>query len=288
MLYMDLLKCKIMLLQKGKRGVTDTCSSDTIKDKMIHKMNEKKWRRPAMKYDNIIFDLYGTLVDIWTDEDQSSLWEALSHEFFLHRAEYMADELKKTYLKLCEIEERRLKKKRGKYAEINLETVFMKLFEKKGIQCTNQTVKEMMLRFRALSLKRLKLYDGGEELLSALKMEGKKIYLLTNAQRVFTEQEIVFLGLNHYFDGILYSSDAGVKKPDVHFYEKMIDAYCLDREKTVMIGNDALCDIEGALNAGLSAIYIESNIQSNHKCPENLPIYKVNELNLLKKELIQK
>ena len=30
-----------------------------------------------MKYENYIFDLYGTLVDIHTDEEKTELWEKL-------------------------------------------------------------------------------------------------------------------------------------------------------------------------------------------------------------------
>ena len=31
-----------------------------------------------MKYENYIFDLYGTLVDIHTDEEKTELWEGLA------------------------------------------------------------------------------------------------------------------------------------------------------------------------------------------------------------------
>ena len=31
-----------------------------------------------MKYENYIFDLYGTLVDIHTDEEKTELWEKLA------------------------------------------------------------------------------------------------------------------------------------------------------------------------------------------------------------------
>jgi len=42
-------------------------------------------------------------------------------------------------------------------------------------------------------------------LLGQLHNAGRKIYLLSNAQRVFTEPEMKMLGIYNSFDGILYS-----------------------------------------------------------------------------------
>ena len=47
------------------------------RDKQIKKMKIKKeWRKKM--YKNYIFDLYGTLVDIRTDEGKNSLWKKMS------------------------------------------------------------------------------------------------------------------------------------------------------------------------------------------------------------------
>ena len=48
--------------------------------------------------------------------------------------------------------------------------------------------------------------DGVTDLLEALKKKGKKIYLLSNAQRIFTEYEMHTLGIAKYFDDIFISS----------------------------------------------------------------------------------
>lgn len=65
--------------------------------------------------------------------------------------------------------------------------------------------------FRAISIEELKLFPGVPEMLQRLKDAGKKVFLLSNAQALFTAPEISLLGLTKYFDGILLSSDAGVK-----------------------------------------------------------------------------
>ena len=48
-------------------------------------------------YKNYIFDLYGTLVDINTDENKSELWDKLSLFYSLKGAKYDAKELKNLY-----------------------------------------------------------------------------------------------------------------------------------------------------------------------------------------------
>jgi len=107
---------------------------------------------------------------------------------------------------------------------------------------------------------KLNLYNGVVELLQSLKLSNKKIYLLTNAQKVFTSYEINLLGLTDYFDDILYSSESKVCKPNKIFYNELINKHNLNVNETIMIGNDYTCDIEPALDLGLDTLYIHSNI----------------------------
>ena len=51
-------------------------------------------------YQNYIFDLYGTLVDIRTDEKQQMLWHKMSLFYGYYGAVYSADELQALYNKL--------------------------------------------------------------------------------------------------------------------------------------------------------------------------------------------
>lgn len=97
--------------------------------------------------------------------------------------------------------------------------------------------------FRCFSTKYIKLYDGVTELLDALKANGKKIYLLSNAQRSFTANEMDMLGLTKYFDGICISSDEECSKPDSHYFEILFDRYGLEKSESIMIGNDYISDI---------------------------------------------
>lgn len=214
-------------------------------------------------YKNYIFDLYGTLVDINTDENKVELWEKLSLFYSLKGAIYGAEELKNTYLEKVKNEIELIKD--SKYPDFPLEKVFYSLYEDKGITASDEIVEDTAQFFRVLSINYIKLYDGVIELLEKLKAKGKKIYLLSNAQRVFTLFEMRMLGIEKYFDDILFSADYKVCKPDSKFYKILLDKHKLDIKESIMIGNDYICDIEGANNVGLDSLYLHSNLSPEIK-----------------------
>ena len=61
------------------------------------------------KYDNYVFDLYGTLVDIHTDESSQEIWDKLALFYGYYGACYSAEELKKRYGTLVKGKEADLK-----------------------------------------------------------------------------------------------------------------------------------------------------------------------------------
>ena len=222
-------------------------------------------------YDTCIFDLYGTLVDIRTDEKKPELWERLALFYAFYGAEYTPDELHQGYDCLtAEMSAGKAgirKDAHEAYPEIRIEDVFMALFRKKGIDADEVLSRHAGQFFRILSMEHLKLYNGTKEMLSALRDGGKKVYILSNAQKIFTEYEMNALGITPYFDGIFISSEHECKKPDVRFFEKLIHTYGIERDRAVMVGNDGVCDIEGAKNAGLATLYVRTEISPKEELP---------------------
>ena len=222
------------------------------------------------RYRNYIFDFYGTLCEIWTNEKKRFLWDNLAVFMKQHGAFYHARELQKKYIEFCRQEDLRLKKeKKNHFIEIDLAEVFRMLYEFKGVKADKALICETEVVFRLLSMDEMKMFRNASELLKQLRDDGKKIYLLSNAQAAFTEYEIRQLGIKELFDGICYSSDAGYRKPSERFFASLFDSYGLNKEESVMIGNDAFTDIGGAYGYGLDSIYIHT-VQSG-KRPKELP-----------------
>lgn len=223
-------------------------------------------------YETCVFDLYGTLVDIRTNEEKIELWEKLSQFYSYYTAFYSPKELKGAYKRLTSTlsagREGVRRDAHEAFPEIKIEEVFRALFEEKGVEADEPLVRHAGQFFRILSTEKLKVYDGTEEMLSALRAVGKKIYLLSNAQKIFTEYEMNALHITPFFDGILLSSEHGCKKPDRCFFQKLINMYRIRPESAVMIGNDGICDIQGAKAAGLAALYVRTDISPNEELPD--------------------
>lgn len=205
---------------------------------------------------NYIFDLYGTLVDIKTNEEKESLWEGLADFYGSCGAVYFPAELKNVYLRLLGQEER----SHGQNYDVRIEKIFQRMFENKNVHKDIEYALEAGRLFRRLSIEYIRLYDGVPALLSALKSRGGKIFLLSNAQSIFTVHELRQLGIYDFFDGIYISSDYGVKKPDIRFFNILIEKERLVPKECIMIGNDRNADIAGALSAGMGTFYIHSNL----------------------------
>lgn len=215
-----------------------------------------------MKYQNYIFDLYGTLIDINTDEWSAQLWKKMAVLYGYYGAHYTYKELNAAYGALVDKEKEAVWRRHPDYSviDIKIEKVFRTLFTQKGIKPKKSTVMEICEVFRCFSTKYIKLYDGVTELLDAIKRNGGKIYLLSNAQRTFTENELNMLGLTPYFDGICISSDEECSKPDAHYFQILFERYGLQKEASVMIGNDFRSDIGGAADFGIDSLYIHQSI----------------------------
>ena len=52
-------------------------------------------------YRYYIFDLYGPLIDLTTDEDMKELWEKMAEYYTEKGALYSAEDLRKSYCRLC-------------------------------------------------------------------------------------------------------------------------------------------------------------------------------------------
>ena len=238
------------------------------------------------EYDNYIFDLYGTLVDIHTNEDKPYLWKNLAGIYTGMGAAYTPSEMRKSY-KYIDKDERNLAQAEwGEYAESEIRNVFTRLFTAKNIQPTDEMISYTALTFRVLSRSYLRFFDGVPELIDAIHKNGKKAYLLSNAQSAFTNHEIKSLGIDKMMDGIVISSEEHLMKPDPRFMEILLDRYGLDREKSVMIGNERKSDIAIANKCKMDSIYIRlSGIGSDTSNALETATYEVDEIRDISKSL---
>ena len=213
-----------------------------------------------MKYTDLIFDLYGTLVDIHTEED-TLVWEKTALYFGFYGAHYTAQTLKTAFQKAMAEREAKAGQSYECFPDIPFEQVMAQLFREKGVTENADALGINAAQlFRICSIEYVKLYPHALDALRKLRQQGYRLWLLSNAQRVFTAFELRHLGLGEQLDGIYISSDYRCRKPDVRFFRALIEERGLERDKCLMIGNDLQTDIAGAQNAGLATLYMHTNL----------------------------
>lgn len=210
---------------------------------------------------NVVFDLYGTLVDIHTDEENKNFWKKFAKYLRKQGMSYNYKSARAVYIGLCALHTTELQnKKPGSKVEIELRDVFYRMCRIARPSATRQEADKVGRYFRKLSTSYIRVYEDVFPMLDGLRAQGKKIWLLSNAQALFTLPELDMLGLTEYFDGIAISSDVGVKKPDPEFAKYLFDKYSLKAEDCIMVGNEKASDVAVAINSGMEHIFVRSNL----------------------------
>ena len=213
-----------------------------------------------MKYTDLVFDLYGTLVDIHTEEDDR-VWEKTAFYFGFYGASYTGPELKAAFQAAMRAREARAGQSYECFPDLPFEETMADLFRAKGVvENADALGINAAQLFRISSLDYLRLYPHALEALAKLRKAGYRLWLLSNAQAIFTAYELRLLGLGDQLDGIYLSSNYKCRKPDLRFYQALIEDRDLDVSKTMMIGNDRQTDIAGAKAVGMATLYMHTDL----------------------------
>lgn len=224
-------------------------------------------------YKNYIFSLYGTLLDVQTDEKKKSLWIMLRDMYASYGIDYTPEEIRDAYHYLCKSEMMKQKKiTNSEYPEINIENVFVRLLlEAPKIHKSNFTpvawssedLKRWAIHtgliFRIFSREYFNTYVGVIETLEELKKRKCRLFLVANAQSIFTMPEIEQSGIAKYFDDVYLSSDMGIKKPDPNTIKMVFDEHKIRKSKTVYVGSNFEDGMQCAINYGIDSIFVNKN-----------------------------
>ena len=116
------------------------------------------------------------------------------------------------------------------------------------------------------------LLPGALELLQALKPHCS-IGLATNGLKTVQRKRLADNPILPYLDGVFISQEMGVGKPHKAYFDQVLSALGADPHRTVMVGDDLLSDIQGAINAGLDSIWYSRN-----GAESDLPAWRVTRL----------
>ena len=219
----------------------------------------------------IVFDLNGTLIDIFTDEWSDDVYRTTAGFLGYSGIFITPEELREKYFALNKEQRRRSLETFPEFDavkifhDIILEKVIMTEYNAGKLAVSTAQV------YRAASLKRLQLYPGVIEVLTDLETRFK-LAAVSDGQSAWALPELRMAGLGKFFDQPTVSGDWGFRKPDKRMFELTLEALKLSPEETVLVGNDMFRDIYGGNEMGMKTVFFQSN-QGDRESRQGKPDY---------------
>jgi HAD superfamily hydrolase (TIGR01509 family) len=84
-----------------------------------------------------------------------------------------------------------------------------------------------------------------------------RIGIVTNGMSNVQVRKVQALGLDHLVDTIVYATDLGPGKPEPEPFLEAAQRLNVLVSRSVFVGDDARCDIAGAMRVGMRTIYVQ-------------------------------
>jgi len=192
------------------------------------------------KYDTIIFDLGGVLINIDYLKTKRAFEKLGINNFDMLFTQFNQDYIFDRFEK----------------GEISPEIFYKSLVNKAGI---NISIAEFNRAWNAM------LLDFPKERMTLLEglQNSHRLFLLSNTNALHIpafkksiRNEGLFERFSMVFEKHYYSSEVGMRKPDIEIFDLVVNENNLVKKKTLFI-DDSPQHVEGAIRAGLKALHLK-------------------------------
>lgn len=209
-----------------------------------------------MKKRAVFFDLYGTLINIRTDEGDMRTYETLSGYLSYHSVFISPEVLKKAYFDKVQ---QYLGQSREPFPEVDVYKIFFDIMHSYGKEkYCKTTVIDISMLFRSLTIRKFEPFEGIYDVLGEICYKYKTA-LISDAQWVFTEPEMAMLGIDRFFKYCIFSSRFGFKKPDTRLFNIAMKKIGVKPEESIYIGDNPSRDMVGSKKAGMKFLLFRTN-----------------------------
>lgn len=122
---------------------------------------------------------------------------------------------------------------------------------------------------------------GAKSLLTELKQHSYKLAVISNGGHATRLSILQGLGFSHYFDEIISSGLLGISKPNPEIFLHTSQQLGISAQDCLYVGDHPMNDIQGATDAGMTAIWLEGF----HDAGEHRPINRIQNLAEIKQFL---
>ncbi|MEH2363343.1 HAD family hydrolase [Nostoc sp.] len=141
---------------------------------------------------------------------------------------------------------------------------FVEVYEKVGIGKNDATIFALQVQNEYKNIRKWHIYkDVTSTLKYALNNDYQNVILSNHIPEL--NDIIENLGIRDYFTEIYTSGKIGYEKPNIKFYDYVINDLNLEKKKCIMIGDSYDADIAGALRAGIKAILVRKPNEKNYR-----------------------
>lgn len=222
----------------------------------------------------VLFDLDDTILN--TRDAQSNAISEFKG-FFKEFNDISKEEFRKEWDNITEECYEEYLNKEYSFKELRTQRM-KKLFLKYGTSISNEEAKVRFKEYLKTYKRNWMLFNDSEEVIKELKSKYK-IAILSNGDGNYQREKIQEVGLNKYFSDIFISGELGFEKPKKEIFQIASKKIGIPLENCVMIGDKYKVDIEGSINAGMNAIWVNRKNQNiNYK-------YQIKEIIELRKYL---
>ncbi len=224
-----------------------------------------------MRYDVVLFDADGTLLDFLKSEK-----EAVSEVMSVYGIE-PTDENVRLYSEINaglwkKLEKKEIEKKVLLYQRFEI------LLERLG---KAGDAKEMARAYMNSLSSKGYLLDGAENMCREL--FGKvKMYIVTNGVEFIQRGRYARCGIDKYFDGVFISDCIGCEKPAIEYFQYVSEHIGgIDKQRTLIVGDSLTSDMRGGLNFGIDTCWYNPD---KKPCPDDMRLtYNVDSFNQIVK-----
>lgn len=223
-----------------------------------------------MEINHVFFDLDHTLWDFETNSDKAFI-EIFEHHNMLDYSSKFLNyyrPINQEYWRLYRHE--KVTKDQLRYGRLK------DTFNKIKLEVVDELINQLAIDYIDALPNYNDLFDGAIEILDYLRPKYE-LHIITNGFNEVQYRKMKASGLAPYFDKIITSEDAGVKKPNPIIFDYALNHTKAQKSNSIMIGDNWEADVMGAINFGLDAIYFNPGsepVSSNVKSVQTLSSLK--------------
>jgi putative hydrolase of the HAD superfamily len=197
----------------------------------------------------LLFDFYGTLVDIETEEHDLHVWETIARFLRYRGSNAPAEQLRATYIAHVD---QALAAGKEPHPEVDVVAIF-------GTLAGDASLGVVLAQlFRSLTIRRFTPFPEAHAVIAAL-AKSFPLALVSDSQEPYIVPELRMARLEQTFPIVVISSRYGYRKPDPRLFHEALHRLGVTAADAIYVGDSWTHDVVGATNAGIHPVWIRRN-----------------------------